>query len=272
MIIGGAAPMPPVGLYRLQVEHFAPVKGLLDRDGEKEMLAGFCHGKQAYMWVHGRRRAGKTALLAGFALEPPSGVRVVCFFVTNQLRNQNTHTDYTNAVLDQLAVLMPDQAEVINAANIYRDGLRDHLLTLAAERESVEGRRLVLVVDGLDEDVGSPPIVTLLPRRPHPNLRVITASRSDLSLPIPAEHPIATAQPYLIAAFTRSTGYDPPSTRTSTSSRSSPGREEEHSASWGSPQDCLIRWEHPRLGTLSFNDQQTAVEFFKAAGGFDERP
>ncbi|MFC3963124.1 hypothetical protein [Nocardia jiangsuensis] len=193
----------------------------------------------------------------------------MCFFVTDRHANQNTHTAFTTALLDQLAELLPDQAKIITAATAHLDGLRDHSLKLAAEREAAEGRRLALLVDGLDEDVGNPPIVALLPRHPHPNLRIITASRSDLSLPIPAEHPAATAHPYRLTAFSRSVGYHPP-VRVSESFRLNPPPREDYPASQ-SPQGALIRWEHPRLGTISFNDQQTAVEFFKATGGFDER-
>lgn len=36
-------------------------------------------------------------------------------------------------------------------------------------------------------------------------------------------------------------------------------------------QGSLIRWKHPRLGTLDFTDRQTAVEIFKEVGGFNDQ-
>lgn len=38
------------------------------------------------------------------------------------------------------------------------------------------------------------------------------------------------------------------------------------------PQGSLIRWRHPRLGTVDFRDRQTAVEIFKEVGGFNDQP
>ncbi|WP_416566272.1 hypothetical protein [Nocardia testacea] len=85
---------------------------------------------------------------------------------------------------------------MIAAATVSRDGVRAELLTLAAGREAAAGRRLVLIVDGLEEDTGTPPIVGLLPNRPHENLRIIVASRHGPELPIPQRHPLAGVAPY----------------------------------------------------------------------------
>ncbi|MFI7531455.1 hypothetical protein [Nocardia salmonicida] len=197
-----------MGLYAAQVEQFVPIGGLQERVDELEVLAGFCQGEQPYLWVQGKPWAGKTALLAAFALRASAAVTVVSFFVTDRLSDQNTHTAFTTAILDQLAMLLPDQARTIASANLHRDGLRDRMLEMAAQREAEHGRRLVLIVDGLDEDIGSPPIVTLLPRHPHPNLRVITASRHDPELPIPPAHPMNVARPYLLTASPHAAGIE----------------------------------------------------------------
>ena len=66
------------------------------------------------------------------------------------------------------------------------------------------GRRLVVVVDGLDEDEagaspprGRPSIASLLPRRPPPRARFIVTSRPDPGLPddVPSDHPLRTCIP-----------------------------------------------------------------------------
>ncbi|MGY1975658.1 P-loop domain-containing protein [Nocardia gipuzkoensis] len=184
-------------LYLAQVREFlAPIDGLRYRGDELEMLADFCRGDQPYLWIQGPPWAGKTALLATFVLNPPPDLTVIGFFVTNRLAAQRDHTAFTTAVLDQLAVLLPDQRDRIHAGAVTRDGLRAELLTLAAGREAAAGRRLVLVVDGLDEDHGRPPIVNLLPARPGDDLRVVVTSRHGPRLPIAHGHPLAAASRY----------------------------------------------------------------------------
>ncbi|MEV0299168.1 hypothetical protein [Nocardia sp. NPDC050710] len=194
-VVSNTAMLTGRSLYVSQVREFlAPVNGLQDRDHELEDLAAFCRGDDPYLWIRAEPWAGKSALLSWFTLFPPSEMTVIGFFITDRLADQNTHTAFTAAILDQLAVLLPDQQALIAAATINRDGLRSELLTLAARREADNGRRLVLVVDGLDEDTGKPPIVTLLPPRPDANLRVIVASRHGPTLPIPRNHPLAGAK------------------------------------------------------------------------------
>ncbi|MEV0034055.1 hypothetical protein [Nocardia sp. NPDC050793] len=192
-----AGPVAP-SLYLAQVrEYLAPPGGLRSRGDELEMLADFCRrGDQPYLWIQGAPWAGKTALLSWFVSNPPPDLTVIGFFVTNRLADQRDHTAFTTAVLDQLAVLLPDYRARIHTEAVYRDGLRAELLTLAADREAAAGRRLVLVVDGLDEDHGRPPIVSLLPARPGDDLRVVVASRHGPRLPIADGHPLAAASRY----------------------------------------------------------------------------
>src|SRR5262249_42135838 len=70
------------------------------------------------------------------------------------------------------------------------------------------GRRLVLIVDGLDEDCGSlpgsglPSIAACLPKRPPPGLRVLVAGRPDPELPadVDADHPLRSCRVRRLAA------------------------------------------------------------------------
>ncbi|WP_197521858.1 hypothetical protein, partial [Nocardia sp. 852002-20019_SCH5090214] len=196
-VVSNGALLTGRSLYVSQVREFlAPVDGLRDRQDELDDVVDFCRGEQPYMWIRAEPWAGKSALLSWFTLFPPADITAIGFFITDRLADQNDHNAFTAAVLDQLAVLLPDQRSLIAAATINRDGLRNELLTLAARREAEAGRRLVLVVDGLDEDTGTPPIVTLLPTRPEPNLRVVVASRHGPALPIPHGHPLTATEPY----------------------------------------------------------------------------
>ncbi|MCX4685201.1 hypothetical protein OG401_12910 [Kitasatospora purpeofusca] len=75
------------------------------------------------------------------------------------------------------------------------------LLTLyeaAAARSVARGRRLLLVIDGLDEDAGDPmgSIASLLPPRVSPGLTVLVSRRRNPPLPhdVPADHPLRHAR------------------------------------------------------------------------------
>ena len=121
-------------------------------------------------------------------LNPPPGTSVISFFVTARLAAQSDSTAFTDALLDQLAAVTGEQVPPSTPAAV-RDGLRRRLLEKAAAQAVKAGRRLVLVVDGLDEDSGSlpgsglPSVAACLPKRFPDGLRVIVAGRPDPPLP-----------------------------------------------------------------------------------------
>lgn len=59
---------------------FAPSQ-LLGREDELSRLRAFCAGAQPFLWWQAGPWAGKTGLLASFALQHPADVNVVCYFV-----------------------------------------------------------------------------------------------------------------------------------------------------------------------------------------------
>ena len=78
-----------------------------------------------------------------------------------------------------------------------RDRERRRLLDLAAARIGDRGGRLLLVIDGLDEDEGQlnsskPSIASLLPTRLPESVRVLVFSRSSPGVPddVPIDHPL----------------------------------------------------------------------------------
>jgi hypothetical protein len=109
-------------------------------------------------------------------------VWVISFFVTARYTAQADSAAFTDGLLDQLAAIVSDQIPPVTSA-AARDRLRRQLLGEAAARAVKAGRRLVLVVDGLDEDSGSlpgsglPSIAACPPKRPPDGLRVIVAGR-----------------------------------------------------------------------------------------------
>ncbi|GAA4105586.1 serine protease [Actinomadura miaoliensis] len=190
-----AAPASPGALvnaaYTAQVRSLAP-EYLLDREEELAELLAFCAGEEPYQWWQAPPWAGKTALTSTFALRPPAGVRVVAFFVTSRLSGENDADAFLRAMIDQLEVLAGEPTVPV-AGMSARSGRFLHLLETAARRLRDRGRRLALVVDGLDEDQGAKPsIAYLLPRHPPDGVRVLVTSRLGPGVPgdVPGDHPL----------------------------------------------------------------------------------
>ena len=140
--------------YLEQVRRIAP-PSLLGRDGELAELARFCLGAHAgpYAWWRAGPWAGKSALLSTFVLAPPPGVRIVSFFITARLAAQDTREAFAEVMLEQLAALLGESLPVM-LPEATRDAYLLGLLSQAAVACAEAGGRLVLVVDGLDEDRG----------------------------------------------------------------------------------------------------------------------
>lgn len=186
--------------YQHQVRTIAPAE-LLDRQPELEELAAFCTspGNGGYLWWRAPAWAGKSALMAWFSLNPPPGVRVVCFFVTGRFAGHSDRIGFTDVVLEQLAELL-DRPLPTHLTDATRGAHFIALLNDAAELCRERGERLVLLVDGLDEDRGAAPgpevhsIAALLPDRLQHGLRVVVAGRPEPPLPVdvPDDHPLRT--------------------------------------------------------------------------------
>ncbi|ALG10485.1 hypothetical protein [Kibdelosporangium phytohabitans] len=188
------ATAPVRSAYLEQVRAIAPAD-LSGRQGELAVLAEFCRGEGAgaYLWWRAEAWAGKSALLSWFVLDPPPGVRVVSFFVTARFAGQSDWIACTDVVMEQLAELLrqPMPAYLTQAT---RGPHFRRMLNEAALRCQENGERLVLVVDGLDEDRGldSYSIAGLLPVVPANGMRVVVASRLNPPLPgdVPPDHPL----------------------------------------------------------------------------------
>ncbi|MEU6977548.1 hypothetical protein [Streptomyces sp. NPDC046371] len=187
------APPPVRSAYWEQVRRLAPAE-LCDREVELAELAAFCGTTgTGYLWWRADAWAGKTALMAWFALHPPPGVRIVPFFITARWAAQNDATAYVDVVLEQLAELAGEPLPALLTAATRET----HLLRLygtAARACAGRGERLILLVDGLDEDRGvttgpdAHSIAALLP----PDARVIVSGRLNPPLPpdVPDAHPL----------------------------------------------------------------------------------
>ncbi|MFD5562733.1 hypothetical protein [Kitasatospora griseola] len=197
-LVAGPPVQPAHTGYLEQIRRIAPPE-LRDRAEELAELAAFCTGpsEYPYRWLRGPAWAGKSALLSWFALNPPAGVQLVPFFVTGRFAGQNDRLGFCEVVTEQLSAFLgrPVPARMTDATC---DG---HVLSLIHEAADVcaeNGTRLVLLVDGLDEDQGvtarpeSYSIAALLPSRPRAGLRVIVTSRLRPPVPsdVPDDHPL----------------------------------------------------------------------------------
>ncbi|MGW0118202.1 hypothetical protein [Streptomyces sp. NPDC003327] len=189
----GAGAEPAVrSAYRQRIAHRAPAE-LVGREAELAELAAFARSGRGCLWWRADAWAGKTALMAWFALHPPRGVRVVPFFVTARWAAQNDATAYVDVVLEQLAELAGQGLPALltpATREAHLLGMYDAAARACARR----GERLVLLVDGLDEDRGvttgpeAHSIAALLPY----DLPVVVSGRLNPPLPpdVPEDHPL----------------------------------------------------------------------------------
>ncbi len=204
-IYQGAARAAVRSSYLQQVRRIAPPDppGLLDREAELAELAAFCleAGRGPYVWWQAGAWAGKSALLSTFVLRPPAQVgervRIVSFFITARLAAQDTREAFTQVLLEQLAALTGQELPAV-LPEATREAYLLDLLAQAAGACQEAGGRLVLVVDGLDEDRGvttgphAHSIAGLLPADPPAGMRVIVAGRPNPPVPddVPDWHPL----------------------------------------------------------------------------------
>ncbi|MFG2593652.1 hypothetical protein [Streptomyces sp. NPDC048438] len=202
-VFASGPPSAARSAYRHQVRWFAP-EALLEREDELAVLRDFCtrEAGAGYLWLRGRAWAGKTALMSWLVLNPPPGTRVVSFFITARLAAQNDREAFLDVVIEQLAALLGEPVpQSLTPTN--RPSHLWALLDAASVACQRQGHRLVLVVDGLDEDIGAAApggaagavvhsIAALLPARPPAGMRVVVAGRSEHSVPsdVPPGHPL----------------------------------------------------------------------------------
>jgi len=177
--------------YRTEARQVAPGV-LVGRESELADLVKFCAGNEPYLWWRADPWAGKSALASWFVLHPPMGVAVASFLVMSRLAGQSDSDAFTEAMIEQLAFIAGEEIPAaLNSVGRRREWGR--LLESAAARCRERNLRLLLVIDGLDEDTGSrPSIAALLPRRPSDGLRIVVTSRRSRRLPkdVPADHPL----------------------------------------------------------------------------------
>ncbi len=153
---------------------------LIGRKQELADIAAFATSGDGYRWITGKAWAGKTALAAWAATEEmPPEVDVVAYFLS-RLRANADGNKFLAAVIPQLAFLLgedPPTAEPEAFSRLWEEAL---------EAVGKRHRHLLLIVDGLDEDMrppGTPSVAALLPAAVGGRGHVLVTSRPSPDLP-----------------------------------------------------------------------------------------
>jgi hypothetical protein len=161
------------------------------REHELAVLHEFTSGDEPYLWLAGQPYAGKTTLAAAVAANPPPGVMAIAFFVS---RADGTRlADFRWAIADQLAILAEEDGSRFAQPTGYDINF---LWQRAAERVAARGDRLLLVVDGLDEDDhqkrNENSIASQLPEHCPARSQVLVTSRlaPSIAFDVAETHPI----------------------------------------------------------------------------------
>ncbi|MFJ6463320.1 hypothetical protein ACIQM0_20185 [Streptomyces sp. NPDC091387] len=169
---------------------------LEDREEEVAELQAFVtapDGAPSYLWWQAGPWAGKTALVAWFATQAlPTGVDVAHYVIAGRL-GTNRRDGFVQTIGTQLAAAAGNRRRP--ALDLKKPNLEP--LYKAAARECVgRHRRLVMIIDGLDEDadvnLDEPGIAGLLPKVPPCGMRVIVTGRPHPRVPVKLapDHPL----------------------------------------------------------------------------------
>ncbi len=180
----------------------ARTRVLQGRDRELAAIGAFAAGRPSalappgsqYVWLVGGPWAGKTALLAEAVHALPPEVDCVAYFLTRPTGDADRER-FLAAVVLQLAWLLGTDPPSALDVHVFRQ-----LWEQAAQRAADEDRQLLLIVDGLDEDLrpGGHSVAGWLPGRlPGLPARVLVASRRYPRLPddVDPAHPLAMLAP-----------------------------------------------------------------------------
>ncbi|MQY05402.1 hypothetical protein [Actinomadura macrotermitis] len=197
---GGLAQNPQNRFIRLHGPG-VNVVAVSDRERERKVMDAFVSGPSspggAYLCWYADAPVGKTTLLADYVRRPPAGADILSYFVSPE-HGTDTCAMFKKEMADQIkAFLGPD------GTGAPEGGRQRKLRFAEAAAESTKhGRKLLLVVDGLDDDAawsgaiaegtahGS--IAVLLPVSPPRGMRIIVSLRRRVRLPddLPFRHPL----------------------------------------------------------------------------------
>lgn len=163
------------------------------RSEEIDLVRRFIAGESGQWWGwRGEAWSGKSTLMALTLRAIEEEHSVVPFFISGRQINSRERLHFLDRTLPRLAQLCGEESVPATTKSVQVDVYHGYLLRAAAACADV-GQRLVLLIDGLDEDAeahkGS--ILATIPVNLPDNVRVIVASR-PVALPtdIHETHPL----------------------------------------------------------------------------------
>ena len=168
---------------------------LIGRGAELAALEAFTDSDVRWRWIQGDAFAGKTALMAWFALHPPEHVDVAACFL-RRASGEDT-AEYALDVLTRQLALLADRRGylpppfVSERSNDFAD-LLEEAACACAER----GRRLLVLIDGLDEYDPTAASLDLADWLPGASTlpdqaMLLVASRAGADVHLPPGHPLS---------------------------------------------------------------------------------
>lgn len=190
----GASQTRAVVADHLEVVRDLAPDPLEDREREIAELTEFVHGTpDTWYAMEAGMISGKTALMSSFALNPPSDVHIVSFFIRRMGGDGNDWRSFSFVAGAQLAEILGDEyTERVSEPASQNTEFRQLLRRAATACQSDENPRpLVLVIDGVDEDsyyerpddAAAKSILSLLPRHLPEGVKLVTASRPNPRMP-----------------------------------------------------------------------------------------
>ena len=154
---------------------------LFQRDDELKLLNEICSNDTGYFLLEANAYTGKSALLSWFFLNPPKDVWMVGYFLVRRIGWADSERFEESIKSQLIALIAPsfidEQRIVLKEKSITQ------LLNEAATIAQKHNRKLVVVIDGLDENINAnqhkPPVLNLLPKKELQNVIVILSCRPN---------------------------------------------------------------------------------------------
>lgn len=150
-----------------------------ERTAELTQLAAFATGSEPYCWIRGDAVAGKSTLLAALCAQAPAKVDVVFYFL-DRTRSDADSAHARPAIAGQLFALLESGPAAKHEQELW--------WTAAAGALAQRGRHLLMVIDGIDNDLGpqagQPSVAALIGELdPVANAHILIASRRGWTAP-----------------------------------------------------------------------------------------
>ena len=183
----------------------APPK-LMERDKELALLAEISTKQSGYHLFEADAYSGKSSLLAWFFMHHPEEVITIGYFIFRYVGEQSDSDSFVRSLSKQLALLVGEELPDGKNNDFYIEKYEE-LLDRAIEFSSRENKKLVFIIDGIDEDMSisreKRSIVSLLPRQSNDNLTIILAKRPNPPLPsepfLGRTHPVRKSKVYALS-------------------------------------------------------------------------